>query len=473
MSNTDNLTYVYPVLRRYVAEFIKDFATQDNNGWKSKALRKKYLFSETDTDDVPMDKDLAKLLGVTSESVRNIKVIAARFCNELYARKDEAFLLMKGIKRVEVKGNLMKRFGFRDDEKTLMFYLDGMGYSVTDQKNLGCYCVDTKYYGKGLTGILREVIPDIKDIMDSNPVPVRLEDVLDQFKLKESDMIRLKFAEDYMLADSDTFEVTDKDGDVYVSMRWGSLPSATSRQVRILYDFACQNGFDAFMTKVKLVNEYNTRAYMYSNIDPIPMARSVVQDDHIEFGGNGTYRYTRKPVLPSNPKNNGKGPGVDIKEELLKYLAAHNGIASFDDLRKYVDDNGWKYRDKTIKDYMGKGDSVAAWKKGSGKKTYYILKTYWPTYQQRGYYLPKVGHGSASGTTKIPPAYKVAIVNKAIGLLKAAPGNTIRIKELVDSVADLYPQDSITNIYKIFDGEPAIVKTDDGQYTLADSETVE
>ena len=168
MATTENLTNVYPALRQYLADFIKDYAVKDNDGWKSKALRRKYLFSETDTEGVPNNKDLAEHLGVTPESVRkNMKDISADFCDGLNARQDEAFLSLKGIKRIELKDNLMKRFGFGHDEKTLRFYLDGMDYTISEENGYDGFCIDTRYYGKGLKGILRAVIPDVKDILIS------------------------------------------------------------------------------------------------------------------------------------------------------------------------------------------------------------------------------------------------------------------------------------------------------------------
>ena len=460
------LTITFPVLRQYVAEFIKDYAVRTNDGWRSKALRKKYLYSESDTDGVPMDKDLAKLLGVTSESVRNIKKLASAFCEDLYSRQDEAFLLLKDIKRIEVKSILMKRFGFGNDEKTLRFYLDGMGYTITEQENLGCYCVNAQYYGTGLTGILREVIPDVKEILTSNPVPVRMESVMDQLKAKGLDMLRLKFAEDYMLADSDVFEVAEKDGYTHVSMKWGALPSVSARQVSILYDFALRNGADAFMTKADLTREYNTRAYLYDDVEQIDESRAVTKNDHIEFGGNGTYRYIGNPDK--------KDPRVDLKAELLKYLAGHNGIAPFADLRKYVDANGWRYSDVTIRMYLtNENDCVLVWKKGEGKRAYYILSTWWPIYEQQGFYRPGKGDtGTGRPVPRPVPSYKVAIIDKAVGLLQAAPGKTMRKKDIFEAVVDLYPRPSKINVYKILAEAPAILSSGTGKsavYTLAEN----
>ena len=461
MANTENLSNVYPALRRHVADFIKDYTVADKKGWKSKALRYKYLYCETDTEDVPMDKDLAGLLGVTSESVRkNLKDISAEFCDKLNAAQDEAFLSLKGIKRIEVKDNLMKRFGFGHDEKTLRFYLDGMGYTVSEEKGYDGFCIDTRYYGKGLKGILKAVIPDVKDILGENPVPVRFEDVLCLLKADGFDMLRLRFAEDYMLADTDTYEVKDQGGDTIVSMRWEALPSVTARQVRILYDYAMENGFDAFMAKRDLMAKYNTRAYLYENIEQLDENQSVAKNDHIEFGGNGNYRYI------GNPRK--KRAGIDLKAELLKYLAGHDGIAPFSDLRQFVDDNGWRYSDVTIKMYL-KDDCVVAWKQGEGRRTFYILKTCWTKFEQTGvYYTRKKGKGQ-SGNSRLP-AYKIAIIDRAVALLKAAEGNTLSKKELFDAVVDLYPKKSKNNIYKIFDADPSFVKTGAGKgdsYSLA------
>ena len=460
MAKTEILTNVYPALRQYLAEVIKDYAVKDNDGWKSKALRRKYLYSETDTQGVPNNKDLAQLLGVTSESVRkNTKDISADFCNELNARQDEAFLSLKGIKRIELKDNLMKRFGFGHDEKTLRFYLDGMDYTISEEKGYDGFCIDTRYYGKGLKGILKAVIPDVKDILAGNPVPVRMEDVLAQLKEDGFDMLRLRFAEDYMLADTDTYKVEEQDGYTYVSMKWNALPSVTARQVSILYDFALEKGSDAFMAKRDLMSKYNTRAYLYDNIEQLDQNQAVAQNDHIEFGGNGTYRYI------GNPRN--KGTRTDLKAELLRYLAEHDGIAPFTDLRQFVDNNGWNYSDVTIKAYL-KDDCEAAWIKGQGKRTYYILKTCWPEYQKKGYYRPRVGQGT--GRSSQPPAYKVAIIDKALALLKDAPENTLPKKDLFDAVVDLYPEESTNNIYKIFDEDPSFVKIGDAKgdfYALA------
>ena len=466
MANTENLTNVYPALRQLLADFIKDYAVKDNGGWKSKALRLKYLYSETDSEGVPKDKDLAGPLGVTPESVRkNTKDISAEFCAELNARQNEAFLTLKGIKRIELKGHLMKWFGFGHDEKTLRFYLDGMDYTISEEKGFDGFCIDTRYYGKGLKGILKAVIPDVKDILAGNPVPVRMEDVLAQLKAEGFDMLRLRFAEDYMLSDTDTYKVEEKDGYTHVSMKWNALPSVTARQVSILYDFALTNGFDAFMAKKDLMAKYNTKAYLYENIEQLDENQSVAKNDHIEFGGNGTYRYI------GNPRK--KGTKTDLKAELLRYLAEHDGIAPYTDLRQFVDDNGWDYSDVTIKMYL-KDDCEAAWIQGQGKRTYYILKTCWPKYQQMGYYPPRVGHGTGTGRSSQPPAYKVAIIDRALAMLKAAPGKTLPKKVIFDAVVNLYPKDSKNNIYKIFDEDPSFVKIGSGKgasYSLApDSE---
>lgn len=460
MATTENLTNVYPALRQYLADFIKDYAVKDNDGWKSKALRRKYLFSETDTEGVPNNKDLAEHLGVTPESVRkNMKDISADFCDGLNARQDEAFLSLKGIKRIELKDNLMKRFGFGHDEKTLRFYLDGMDYTISEENGYDGFCIDTRYYGKGLKGILRAVIPDVKDILAGNPVPVRIEEVLAQLKADGFDMLRLRFAEDYMLADTDTYKVEEQDGYTFVSMKWNALPSVTARQVSILYDFALENGFDAFMAKKDLMSKYNTRAYLYEGIEQLDENQSVAKNDHIEFGGKGTYRYI------GNPRN--KGTRTDLKAELLRYLAEHDGIAPYTDLRQFVDNNGWNYKDVTIKMYL-KEDCEAAWIQGQGKRTYYILKTCWPEYQKKGFYPPKVGHGTGRSTQ--PQAYKVAIIDRAVAMLKETEGNTLPKKELFDAVVDLYPKKSKNNIYKIFDEDPSFVKIGDAKgdfYALA------
>ena len=462
MANTENLTNVYPALRQNLADFIKDYAVKDNDGWKSKALRLKYLYSETDTDDVPKNKDIAIFLGVTPESVRKKTiVISSEFCDELNARQDEAFLSLKGIKRIELKDNLMKRFGFGHDEKTLRFYLDGMDYTISEEKEYDGFCIDTRYYGKGLKGILKAVIPDVKDILAGNPVPVRMEDVLAQLKADGFDMLRLRFAEDYMLADTDTYKVEEKDGYTYILMKWNALPSVTARQVSILYDFALEKGFDAFMAKSDLMAKYNTMAYLYDNIEQLKENQSVAKNDHIESGGNGTYRYI------GNPRN--KGTRTDLKAELLRYLAEHDGIAPYTDLRQFVDNNGWNYSDVTIKMYL-KDDCEAAWIQGQGKRTYYILKTCWPEYQKKGYYHPRVGPGPGTGRSLQPLAYKVAIIDKALALLKDAPENTLPKKTLFDAVVDLYPNKSKNNIYKIFDEDPSFLKIGDGKgdyYALA------
>ena len=461
MTKNTNLTSVYPVLRLLLADFIKEYTVRDNNGWKSKALRKKYLFSETDTEGVPQDKDLAKILDVTNESVRNIKKLAVEFCSGLHARNEEHFAQFEGIKPVEVKGILMKRFGFGNDEKTLRFYLDGMGYTVTEQKNLGCYCVDTRYYGKGLTSVLRDVIPQVKDLLTSNPVPRRLEDIMDSFKSGEHDLVSFSFARDYILGDSDTFEVVDKNGDKYVSVRWDALPSVAAREVRILYDFALQKGYETFMTKKQLIAEYNTRTYLYDTVDKIGENLSVTQNAHIEFGGNGTYRYLGNP--------DSKQPISELKKELLRYLASHEGLASFSDLRDYVNERGWKYSDVTIKKYLA-DDCVVAWKRGEGKRSYYVLKALLPEYQEKGYYHPNLQYSPGKEHGKQQPTYMEAIASRAVNLLKAAPGYTLKQKELFDAVVELYPGTSKNNVYKILAGIPALSKVCKGKgssYTLA------
>lgn len=460
MANTESFMNVYPTLRRYVADFIKDFAFEDNNGWKSKALRLKYLYSETDTEDVPKDKDLAGILGVSSESVRiNMKSISSEFCDKLNAAHDEAFMSLKGIKRIEVKDNLMKRFGFGHDEKTLRFCLDGMGYTISEQDGYDGFCIDTHYYGKGLKGILKAVILDVKGILAGNPVPVRLEDVLGQLKADGFDMLRLRFAEDYILADTDTYEVKEQDGETFVSMRWEALPSVTARQARILYDFALENGFDASMTKNDLIARYNTMAYRFDDIEQLEENRSVAKNDHIEFGGNGTYRYIGNPAK--------KGAKTDLKAELLKYLAEHDGIAMLTDLRQFVDDNGWDYSDVTITAYLG-DDCEVAWKKGAGRRPFYILKTCWPKYKKTGDYHTRQ-EAQVKHVSHTPPAHNLAVINKALALLKAAPGNTLPKKVVYDAVVDLYRPKSKNNIYKILDNDPSFMKTGgkDGSYSLS------
>ena len=79
-----------------------------------------------------------------------------------------------------------------------------------------------------------------------------------------------------------------------------------------------------------------------------------------------------------------------------------------------------------------------------------------------------MGHGT--GRSAQPPAYKVAIIDKALALLKDAPENTLPKKELFDAVVDLYPPKSKNNIYKIFDEDPSFVKIGDAKgdfYALA------
>lgn len=115
----------------------------------------------------------------------------------------------------------------------------------------------------------------------------------------------------------------------------------------------------------------------------------------------------------------------------------------------------------TIKTYL-KDDCEAAWIKGEGKHTFYILKTCWPEYYKMGYYPPKVGHGIGRNNSQ-PPAYKDAIITRAVALLEAAPEKILPKKELFDAVVDLYPSKSKNNIYKIFDEHPSFVKVGNGK----------
>ena len=97
------------------------------------------------------------------------------------------------------------------------------------------------------------------------------------------------------------------------------------------------------------------------------------------------------------------------------------------------------------------------------------MKTCWTKFEQTGvYYTRKKGKGQ-SGNSRLP-AYKIAIIDRAVALLKAAEGNTLSKKELFDAVVDLYPKKSKNNIYKIFDADPSFVKTGAGKgdsYSLA------
>ena len=457
MSNSTTLDpkSIYPILRKMVSSFIYAYSENNNGDWKSKALKMKYLYSETDSKGVPTDKDMAPLLGVTSESVRQIKNIPTDYCVDLINQKNDALLSFKnGIGHIEVKEILMGKFGFEDDEKTLRFFLDGLNYSLTEQKGTGNYCIDDAYYGSGLKGILKDVIPVIKKLLKANPVPLKMEDVLMAFKSQGNDVLRCGFARDLMGSDSNTFVLEEIDGEKYVSLRWDSL-SETGRKVRILYDYALEKGFDSFMTRELLIKEYNRRAYLFDGVDKIPENRSVPSDDHIQRGGNGRYRYIGNATK--------KKEQVDLKTELLKQVAVNEGIITFDALRKFVDDNGWRYSDVTIRMYLAE-DCVTARKTGGDRTLYFIMKECWEDYKTQGY---KFARGSNSSTRpvakKAQPAYKIAIIERALSLLRGAPGHSMTKKELYNAVVDLYPGESKNNIYKIFDEVPSIRKTGSGK----------
>lgn len=453
---------IYPILRQMVSSFIEAYSI-NNNDWRSRALKMKYLYSESDTKGVPSDKEIAASLGVTPESVRQIKRIPSEYCGDLISHNNIDLLYFKnGIGHIEVKEIMMKRFGFGDDEKTLRFFLDGLNYSLTEQKNTGNYCIDDAYYGSGLKGILKEVIPAIKNLLKANPVPIKLDAVLMDFKSQGNDVLRCGFARDLMSADSNTFVLEEIDGEKYVSLRWDNL-SETGRKVRILYDFALEKGFASFMTRAQLIKEYNRRALLYDGVDRLPENRSVPNDDHIQPGGNGRYRYIGNASKIKEP--------VDLKKELLKQVASKKGIITFAELRQFVDDNGWRYSDVTIRMYVA-DDCVAARKLGGGKTLYYIMKDCWLDYAKQGYKIARKTINPTNPIAKKPqPAYKIAIIDKAVSLLKDAPGHSITKIELFNAVVDLYPGKSTNNIYKLFDEEPTITKMGSGKnavYILVD-----
>ena len=458
---------VYLGLRSHLAEFIKVYADNNADDWKSKALKITYRYSETDSDNTPNDNAIQQL-GKTPWYVQDtLRSIAKDFCDGLIAKQDDAIIAFKkGMGHVEVKEKVMAKFGFGHDEKTLRFYLDGLGFSVSEQKDAGNYCINAQYYGRETMSILREVIPDVKKYLRSNPVPVLLEQLLVDLKAdKQFDMIQLAFAKDYVKADTDYLELIEKDGDIYVTIKWEKL-SVADRTVRLLYDYGLQNGFDAYMTRDQLIRAYDTKAYQFDGIDPFPASQSIAKDDHIESLKSGSYRYI------GNPKN--KRAKIDLKSELLKYISIHQGIATFAELRNFVDDNGWKYSDIAIKSYLH-DDCVTALKEGEGKKAYYILKTCWPEYETQGFRKAKKASTAPKKPTP-PPSYKTAIIHKAIQLLKEAPDHSLPKKVLVEAVVDLYPGKSITNVYKIFNDDPAFEKKGSGKgssYVLAEVEDSE
>ena len=460
----DDLTTLYPHLRKLLTDFIEEYGEQHGNDWKSKALEKKYLYSESDSTGLPSNDELADRVGVTRESIRKeLPKIAAHYLKTLESSSNEHYLLLKrSIKRLEKKDVLKKTYGFpKNDEKTLQFYLDGMGYT-TARENGVAYCINETIYGKNIqTGpLFRDVIPTVKDIMEANPVPLKWDDVEYEFKKSfGDDMIRRTFAVDYLRADTDSYRFFEENGKQMVQMNWEALRSVLTRVVQILYDFACMNGFDTFMPKADLIAEYNLRSHQYGLKKKLTKSSSIARHEHIEPQGNGKFRYSGHPIpIDEDTK-------VDLKALLCQYLAEHEGIATFAELRTVVDSNGLDHKDISVKKSLEK-DSVVAVKSGCGKKSYYILNEKWPYYESLGYKRAKVV-GILKGTHKAEPQYKIDIKQRALELLKAAPGNFMTKKDLKNGVIDLYPTGlAINNLYKILQNHPGLMAIDNG-YTLA------
>ena len=344
------------------------------NSWIPDALSMKYLWLDpNDNVSIPND-EIARTKGLSRESVRKrsqehtvlaIKMLKEDFQYEGMMASSEMKLLFKefenSLKSIGLYSIMNRQYGRNDaEDRTLRFYLDGLGYTISKQEPHFCYKlsiddgINERFISKGIS--------TLKKYFKTAASPLCLETEVSHYMANNLrwGKARCDLMTDYLKADTDCFEkLPSKAGMSMYSLRW-ELNTEAGRIAQILYTFNANNGWNQKMSRAEVIQEYNNRASQFPNITVLSPSRSIQNHPHIEHLKAGFYRYC---------VDSSAIPQIDIVAELESFVLKKGGRISLDDAIAFVHTINDSFSPNTVIYYLQKADC-----RGDGTG-YYVHKS--------------------------------------------------------------------------------------------------
>ena len=341
-SNSQEISVLFS---SFVNELVIEYGRllQPSQNWKKEAVWIKYLspYETNKVSDVTahMNTDLSNehirkaALEAFSIEMFNMLANGVPFMGEIIPTvemKKAYDSFVSELKPIENFNLLISRFGFREDDlsdaKIMGCFLDCLNYDVIRQKGVEPYAISVDEFGRSKT-VFKDHISPLNKFLKNPPVRRCYEtDVLPFMKNTKgwpADVCEQMTA--FLHADEHEFEWTgpDKFGHTYVAVSWEALGGEDKRAERILYDNREVN--DGWMNLSDIRKQYDYLARK-SGLRPLSLNPNM-GGEYTEGRGNGDYRY--------NPTRK-RGGSIDLKKELVKYVADKACPCSKDDILTYA-----------------------------------------------------------------------------------------------------------------------------------------
>ena len=457
----------YAMMRAFISDFIDELqntyiarGSKKKETWKITALQMKYLWDGPKDSKVCSDKEIGASVGLSSERVRTVMLeMAAEAMRMLETGGDYENLgasadmrdmfrrFRQDLRSIELFDLLARRYAVHaEDQKTLMFFLDGLNYKRSKSKYYKEYCIDTNVFDDNAITILNGKVGNVIKFFKEDPRPLRLETEVRPFMKSKKGWSdeECRQLEAYLKADTMEYEWLGQDshGRQLVALNWESLDAVDSRMARILFEYGEMHEDDPYMNNDKLIEEYDRRA-LALGIEQFPEGHSIPKHPHIESIGNGRFRYIGDASASQGP--------VDLPAEIKKFVGANNGIVLVDDALAFARSLNPKYSLSTVKRYLDEADCIF----DTWNKTNYAVHD--DPVARNQYYLMT---GKVIKRKITPPRQKplspatITLRAKAVDFLLQAPNQTMAKKDLAAALAPFYTGKSIsTNLPKILSGD--------------------
>ena len=454
----------YAMMRSFIKDFIVELkktfiihGSKPTDMWKLTALQLKYLWEGPEDSKDYSDKDIAAIVGKTPERVRSVMLEIAveamdmlktgKAFENIVASNDmrQVFkTFKKDLNAIELFDLLARRYKVdQEDKKTLQFYLDGLRYKRSDSKYNKPYCIDTKVFDDSAITILKKYAGIITKFFKKDPRPLRFETEVYDFMKNEKKWTEEErgLIEAYLRADTGEYEWLGQDdfGNHLVALKWEALDAVDSRMVRILFDYGKNHESDPYMNIDELVNMFNLLAAK-NGIDPLPASQSIPRHPHIESIGYGRCRYVG---VASNAR-------VDLRAEIKKYVANHNGIVVVDEVLAFAQGLNPRYSLSTVDRYLREAGCIT----DTWNKIHYAIHSDPGSISKYAQMTGRILRGPQQPYPHQPrkSPKSAALRAKAIDILYHAPGHKLPKKDLINALTPYYtgksPQTNLPKILK-------------------------
>lgn len=354
---------IYEMMRSFIRDYVLELDNLCSNKkvrfkpWTIQALRMRYVWESPKDNRAATLTDIATSVGLSNERVRQTLVHFREMAFEILSGQKSVYGIVASsemqtvfnsfkdaLSPVVLLHSLKNSLGvFENDNRTVLFFLDGMGYNISDDLSI---CVKREL-GVNALDFVNKNKSRIVSYLKEKAVPVRLnlELIPDMKKLFGWNKNQIDVMIEYVHADREKFEFsTDSYGDDVISLKWQWL-TEKNRIVRVIYDYNAEKGWDRYMSLKELKDEYNRRAAK-TGVDAIssnPSADSPL----IEGLGNGQYRFCAGKVKKDRP---------DMIAEVRKFVANNGGMVLFDDLATFVRSINPTYTDSSVYGFARKAE---------------------------------------------------------------------------------------------------------------------